>query len=124
MPQKQTDPTNHKCTTNFGSDDFIIGEAANSDFEYVVHLGSPRFIARYWDGAAETFACARSRAKFEINGCLFYDILWIDEEPDLGMQAQLFVDANEAIELYSSRVDGYGGDYDDGYDYDYDDEDF
>jgi hypothetical protein len=84
---------------------FIIGECPDSSTEYVVHLEHPRFIAKFNDGNEETFASAVSRAEVVIDDCIFYDIQWIDEEPDPGMQIVLLVEADAAIERCTWKQD-------------------
>lgn len=86
---------------------FIIGECADSSTEYVVHLEYPRFVARFNDGNAETYVSAKSRAEVVINDCIFYDIQWIDEEPNPGEQLVLLVEADAAIERCSWKQDPY-----------------
>lgn len=90
---------------------FIIGECADSCTEYVVHFEYPRFVAKFNDGNDETYVSAMSRAEVVINDCIFYDIQWLDFEPDMGMQLVLMAEAEAAIERYSWRVSGCGGYY-------------
>lgn len=98
-------------SSNLQPGDFIVGECAVSLTEYIVHLNEPRLIAKYNDGCEETLEDAQSSFHIVINGCIFYDIQWLDYEPDMGMQVELFVEANAAIERYSWKDDVCGDDH-------------
>lgn len=85
-------------------DKWIIGEGDVSNTEYIVHLETPRFIAKFIE-TDDDRDLPLSNYSIEIEDCLFYDIVWIGKKPRDSDMVDIFKRANNAIDRYSFKED-------------------
>lgn len=93
-------------------DEWIVGHASDGKNEYIIHLSSPRFIARFDDSEYPEMSLADGLS-VTVDGVEFHSVLWLDGNPGLSDAdlLALFGAANAAIDRYSFAVDD--GDDDD-----------
>jgi len=103
------DATNSVSFDNFVSDQWIIGEGADSITEYIMHLAEPVFVAKFWDGneCEEVPPNTTSGFSVAIGDCVFYDIIWFDDLPSNEEIIALFQEADDAITRISFREEFY-----------------
>lgn len=84
------------------SDTWIIGCEADSAHEYVIHLQSPRFIARF-DDREEAELTLEGGLSVTVDGTEFSHVEWLDGTPGLDDTGvlDLFKRANDAITRWS-----------------------
>jgi len=92
-------------TGNVRSDRWIIGEGTDSQFEYLVHLASPRFACKV---DVDDDASALLGFHLELNnGEVLYDFVWFDPAPVSPAERQAVVDAASAALERNSRKLGF-----------------
>jgi hypothetical protein len=87
------------------SDRWIIGEGADSQFEYMVHLGAPRFACKV-DVDDDAAALLGFHLELE-NGEVLYDFVWFDAVPTTPAERQAIVDAASTALARNSRKLGF-----------------
>lgn len=87
-------------------DRWIIGEGADSEIEYLVHLSTPRFICKMkitdddeGDTPINGLSCDLGL------GELLYDFIWLDAQPSVTDMTTLLAAAGAAIERDSLKSD-------------------
>jgi hypothetical protein len=87
-------------------DRWIIGDAVDTDREYVIHLSSPKFLAKFLDGGGaddDESDAILSEVSIHIDGIDFYDFLFIDTPPDQTELVSVLREAHAAITRYSFK---------------------
>ncbi|QEI06092.1 hypothetical protein FXN63_09780 [Pigmentiphaga aceris] len=83
-------------TDSVRTDRWIIGEGTDSQFEYLVHVGAPRFICKV-DVDDDASALLGFHLELD-NGEILYDFVWYDAAPTTPTERQAIVDgASQAL---------------------------
>ena len=90
-------------TDGVRTDRWIIGEGTDSQFEYMVHLGTPRFVCKV---DVDDDASALLGFHLELsNGEVLHDFVWYDAMPDTPAERQAIVDgASQALERNTRKL--------------------
>lgn len=85
------------------TDRWIVGEGTDSQFEYIVHLGAPRFICKV-DVDDDASALIGFHLVLE-KGEVLYDFVWYDEAPGAPAERQAIIDgASQALERNNRKL--------------------
>lgn len=87
-------------------DRWIIGEGADSEVEYLVHLSTPRFICKMkiTDDDADDIPMNGLSCDLGL-GEVLYDFIWLDAQPSETDMTTLMAAAGAAIERDSLKSD-------------------
>lgn len=100
-------PLNDAVATHGGLryDRWIIGEGADSEVEYLIHLSTPRFICKMKitddEGDTPTNGLSCDLGLGEV----LYDFIWLDAQPSEADMTLLMTAAGAAIERDSLKSD-------------------
>jgi hypothetical protein len=90
-------------TNNVRTDRWIVGEGTDSQFEYMVHLGAPRFICKV-DVDDDAAALVGFHLELD-NGEVLYDFVWYDAAPATPAEQQAIIDgASQALERNTRKL--------------------